>query len=173
MAVTLSLSDDAIMTVVRTFLLAVLPANVEVFQSQANRVAEPIGPNFVMMTQTSRGRLATTVQTWDETIDDPDTLDSAASTQITVQLDHHGPEGANYSQIISTLAWSDYGAINMDAAIIQPLFATDGHQIPFVNGENQVENRWVQNLVLQATPIVSTPQDFAATLTATLIPTGA
>lgn len=52
-------NQSALFEALRAFLLAVLPAGTDVQQSQANRVAEPIGPNFVLMTPIRRERLAT------------------------------------------------------------------------------------------------------------------
>jgi len=171
--ISVSITEDVFMAALRTFLLAIVPPGVEVRQTQLNRVPEPIGPNFILMTPMARLRLATNVETWDTTAPAPGAIERAQATQIVVQLDIHGPNGSDYAQAIATLARSEWGCINLDAAIVQPLYATDGNQIPFHNGEGQYENRWVMDIVLQATPSVSTPQDFAATLHATLIPTGA
>lgn len=162
--------DDTITTAVRSFLLAVIPANVEVFQGQANRVPEPVSENFVMFTPRSRRRLATNQVTWP--LDDPaaDALAHGHSTEIIFQLDLHGPLGADMAQTIGTLWRDEYACQALASAGIQPLFANDGNQLPFINGEHQYENRWVMEIALQASPIVSTPQDFAATLAATIEP---
>ncbi len=48
----------------RNFLLAVLPAGVEVVPAQRNRVPEPIGGNFVVMTAIRQTRLETNVDTY-------------------------------------------------------------------------------------------------------------
>jgi hypothetical protein len=170
-ALPIDLTDDDFMTALRTFILSVLPTGVEVFQSQANRVAEPIGPDFIMMTPAGRVRLATNVDLWDKTDPDPDTLTIAAATQLTVQLDCHGPNGSDFAQTISTLWRDDYGCQNLDpTGAIAPLYATDPNQMPFINGENQYENRWVLSVVMQGTPTISTPQEFAAIVTATIVP---
>jgi hypothetical protein len=78
-------------------------------------------------------------------------------TQITIQLDVHGPNSADNVQTISTLFWSDadYSASNIEA-----LYCSDPHQLPFINGEMQVEERWTIDLVLQANPVVTTSQEY-------------
>lgn len=157
------------MTGLRTFLLSCVPAGVEVFQSQANRVVEPAGADFIVMTPTMRERLSTNSDTWPKTVN-PDHMDRSHSSQITVQLDIHGPNGSDYALVIATLFRDDYGCDAMQAAGITPYYATDGMQMPFINAENQYENRWTMKLTLSSSAIVSTPQDFAATLAATLRP---
>jgi len=41
-----------------------------------------------------------------------------------------------------------------------PLYADDPRQMPFVNAENQVEERWVVDVVMQANPTVQTVMQF-------------
>ncbi len=165
-----SITEDAMMTAVRTFLLSILPDDIEVFQGQDNRVPEPVGPDFVMMTPRRRSRLATNVVTWPLADVDPDELEHAKSTEVLVQLDIHGPAGADHAQTIATLWRDDFACQALKSANIQPLFANDGNQLPFQNAEHQWEDRWVMEIVFQATPIISTPQEFAATLDADIMP---
>lgn len=54
------------MAQMRSFLLAVLPAGVEVLQAQPNRVPEPQGANFVLMTPRALGRLRTNVDRYQD-----------------------------------------------------------------------------------------------------------
>lgn len=170
-AIPLDLTDDDFMTALRSFVLAVLPDGVECFQGQANRVPEPVGPDFVVMTQTNRVRMSTNVDLWDKTAPDPDSVTIGQSTQVTVQLDIHGPNGSDYAQTIATLFRDDFGCQALDpTGRIAPLFASDGNQIPFINGESQYENRWVMSAVMQGSPSLSTPQDFAAIVTVTILP---
>lgn len=163
----LSITEDAILTALRAFLLAVLPAGVEVIQGQVNRVPEPTSPDFVMMIPTNRTRLSANVDTWD-TVMPPVQMAAAHPTQLSVQLDIHGPNGSDNAQIITTLWRDSYACDAIDPAVFQPLFATDGRQAPFINGENQYENRWTLELALQANPIVSTPAPFADSVRVTI-----
>ena len=170
-AIPLDLTDEVFMTGLRTFVLSVLPVGVECFQGQANRVVEPVGPDFIVMTPANRMRMATNVDSYDTTDAAPTVLDIAASTQFSVQLDIHGPNGSDYAQTIATLFRDEYGCRELDpTGRIAPLFADDGKQMPFINGENQFENRWVMNLAMQGSPTISTPQDFAANVAVTIVP---
>ena len=166
---TLTITDDAVMTALRSFLLTCVPAGVEVIQAQDNRVPEPKGADFIVMTPTMRERMATNQDTWAPTAA-PLTLERGHSTSITVQLDIHGPNGADNAQVISTLLRDAYACDAMQGTGIAPLYATDGQQMPFVNAEKQYENRWTMKVTLGGAPIVSTAQDFAATLVATVKP---
>lgn len=163
-------TESAMNAALRAFLLAVIPAGVEVFQGQANRVPEPAGENFVMFAPRRRARLATNVVTWP--LDDPDAeqLEHSHSTEVTVQLDLHGSLGADMAQTIATLWRDDYACVALETAGIQPLYANDGRQMPFHDGEQQYENRWVMEIAFQAAPIISTPQEFAATLAVDIEP---
>ncbi len=166
-----SITESAVLTLLRAFLLAIVPSGVEVIKSQANRVPEPVGPNFVMMTPNNRLQLSTAVETWDQTNSAPVVEAFAHSTQFSVQLDFHGPNGSDYASAFVTLFRSPYGCRTLDpAGAVQPLFCSDGHQMPFVNAQRQYEDRWVVTAEMQFTPSVSTPQDFAATLTPEFIP---
>lgn len=164
MTVTLDLTEDQTMTALRAFLVDVLGSSVDVIAGQDNRVPEPALPNFIVMTPLLRGRLNTNVHTWDTTNPDPVTLTARRATQFTVQLDVHGPAAGDNTQIVGTLFRDPYGVAAFPAGIA-PLWADEGQQAPFINGENQYENRWTMNVVLQVNPAVSTPQQFADTLT--------
>lgn len=56
-------NQDAIQTVLRSFLLDILGDDIEVIEGQDNRVPEPKGTEFVVMTPIRRPRLSTNVRT--------------------------------------------------------------------------------------------------------------
>lgn len=74
MSFVLSVTEFQAFTSLTTFLMANLPPTVTVWRGQANRVVEPVGKDFVVMTATIRGRLETNVDTY---------LDSAFVGSIT------------------------------------------------------------------------------------------
>src|SRR5713226_8903203 len=57
---TISLTETQGFTALRSFIIGVLPAAVEVFQGQENRVPEPAGADFIVMTSLRQERLGTT-----------------------------------------------------------------------------------------------------------------
>lgn len=84
-------------------------------------------------------------------------------TEFTVQIDVHGPNSGDNTQVITTLFRDEWGVrkfreLNPEVA---PLYADDPKQIPFFNGENQVENRWGITAVMQANEVVEMPMQFA------------
>lgn len=92
--------------------------------------------------------------------------------EVTVQIDIHGPSSADNAQIITTLLRDEY-AFDQFAASgfdVSPLYANDPRQMPFSNGEQQIENRWVVDAVLQCNPVLTVPQQFADELEVTIRP---
>lgn len=63
MGFVLSVTQSQTLAALRSFLLAALPAGVEVVSGQINRVAEPQGDNYVVMTPILRTRLSTNIHT--------------------------------------------------------------------------------------------------------------
>ena len=172
-------TEDELMTAFRAFLVGLALTGVDpddIIQSQINRVPEPKGADFIMMTPTYRRRIATNVETWSTAPDPappPEELRMERSTEITMQLDVHGPNSADNAQTIATVWRSDYGCRAIDPEIFQPLYASDGHQAPFINAEKQYEFRWVMSLLMQANVAVSTPMDLADSIGVEIIGTGA
>lgn len=84
-------------------------------------------------------------------------------TQVTVQLDVHGPNSSDNAQIISTLFRDDYAVEFFQASgfDVTPFYADDPKQIAFQNAEQQWETRWVMDAVMQANQIVTVGQQYA------------
>jgi hypothetical protein len=92
-------------------------------------------------------------------------------TNVIIQLDVHGPQSANNAQIISTMFRDGY-AVDFFAAAnpeVSPLLADDPRQLPFVNDQKQVENRWVIEAQIEANITIVAPQDYANVVTAELV----
>lgn len=87
-------------------------------------------------------------------------------TAITLQIDLHGDDLATASdngQVITTLFRDAYAVdvLAQTSPAIVPLYAGDPRQIPFIDGEQQVEARWSIDLDLQADVALGLPQQFA------------
>ena len=234
MSATLSLTEAQVLAQLRNFLLSILPAGIEVFRAEINRVSEPDGVNFVEMTPLLRERLSTNVdQVMDVSVTGSITAGSLTvsavafgtlelnapiygmnvpagisitsqtsgtpggvgvysltgagalslasqalyaginqlqqATKLTIQLDIHGPLGADLVQLISTLFRDDYAQefFLLTGFDIAPLYHSEPRQAPFINGEQQYEFRWTMDLYLQVNPVVQVGQQFAASLKAT------
>lgn len=90
--------------------------------------------------------------------------------QVVYQIDVHGPNGGDTSNAIATLFRDDY-AVQVFAALgypVTPLYAGDPKQIPFINGEQQYEDRWTLDIAMEALIKLDVPQQFADQINATL-----
>ena len=230
-----SLTQSQIQTVLRSFLLSILPSGVEVFQGQDNRVPEPSAQDFVVMTSIRRERLDVNVDSYNDcqftgsiagtvltvsavkfgSIGIGNTLfgtDVAANTivqsqasgtpggvgtynisgstqtvgaetmatgvqvitsktKLTYQIDVHGPNSSDNQQTIFTLFRDQQAcAFFEDAGYpLTPLYCDEGKQIPFINAEQQVEYRWVLEVVMQADIDFTVAQQFADVVTPVLV----
>ncbi len=161
---------ETVYTKLRTLVLSVVPAGVEVVQGMNNRVAPPArDPGYVRMTAVLQQRLRTNVTTYTDP-DQPPTppfIDGVAAleqgTKLTVQLDCYGATGADWAAMLSTVLRSEY-ACDVLAPEAAPLYADEPKLNPYVDGEKQYEPCWIVGAVLQYNPVTSTPQQFADTL---------
>lgn len=174
MTATISLTGDQVMAALGTVLRGMLATGTEVVVGQVNRVPEPIGPNFVVMWPLLRTRLSTNLDTFVDTpLTDPPVArrDSDQSTQLTVQVDCHGPAGGDNAQIVSTLLRDEHGIQAFEALglPVVPLYTEDPRQMPFENAEQATEDRWMVDVALQINPVIGTPQDFADVVVVTPI----
>jgi hypothetical protein len=89
----------------------------------------------------------------------------------TIQIDVHGPLSGDNVSRITGLFRSEYAttAFAQTGFDVQPLYADDPSQRPFINAEQQYEYRWGVDLCLQVNPVVKTPQQFADELEATAV----
>jgi hypothetical protein len=92
--------------------------------------------------------------------------------QATVQIDVHGPASADNTSLITTLFRDQFGvdAFLASSIDVAPLYASDPRQLPFINGEDQYEDRWSFDLYMQVNVVVQVAQQFADQLKATATP---
>lgn len=163
MPTTISITESNLFDALRQFLLGIVAAGVEVVRGQDNGVGEPVGTDFIEMWPIAMPRLATNSDSYIDPGTNPGTRNSKQSIAAHVQIDVHGPNSTDNANMITTLFRDEYACISF-AAInpdIQPLYCDDPKQIPFINGENQYETRWIIEAVIQYNPVTQTPQDFA------------
>jgi hypothetical protein len=100
--------------------------------------------------------------------------DAEQYTEMVVQCDVHGPASGDNAQRISTLMRDMYGVQAFQNAQdgvdgVTPLFADDPRQLPFINAEQQWEERWAIDMHLQVNIELTLTQQFAASLTVGVI----
>ena len=202
MSASISILQNTVIVALGSFLKQIVPGAsavpplVEIVFGQDNRTPEPTADNFIVMTPIFLTRLETTSNIYQDTYDpvgNPSGINAAcAPTQLTVQLDFHGPAGGDNAQIFTTLFRDQYGCdyfsqttftlgelTNSTGANITangnnldvpglitaaPLYTSDPRQVPFDNGENQIEYRWSVDAEIQINPVVTVSQGFASNL---------
>jgi hypothetical protein len=97
-------------------------------------------------------------------------------TKVTLQLDFHGPSSADNAQIVSTMLRDEYGVSFFGqsdqpgaAGTIIPLYADDPRYLAFNNDQQQVEERWVLEALLQVNASNLAAQQFADAVSVTPI----
>lgn len=93
------------------------------------------------------------------------------SSWIVIQVDVYGPSAMDNAQTITTLFRDEYAATQFATSgfDVTPLYADDPKQAPFIDAENQYEDRWTVEVQLQANQIVNVPQQFADEVTIDVI----
>lgn len=170
--VSVSFSEGDMFQALRGLLASMLPSGIEIIRGQTNRVPEPRGLDFLVMTLLSRDRLATNVDEYTDGYPSAPGIKSAvASTCLTIQIDVHGPASGDNTQTVSTLFRDEFSTSFFDQSGIdaQALYASDPRQVPFINGESQWETRWSIDLSIQVNQLIQVGQDFADTLIVGLI----
>jgi hypothetical protein len=149
-----------------TSVSVVLPADAEIIQGQDNLVPEPLGDNFITMTAMMRDRLGMNVSSYSDGFPGAQVQSIVQPTKFVVQLDIHGPLSQNMAQVITTLFADAYGFEKFAESgfDVRPLFCEQARQMPFVNGEQQVEWRWTVDVTMEAKPAVIVDQQFASEL---------
>ena len=169
-----TISDDDVFTALRAFILDILPAlgGDNVRQGQQNRVPMPPGPDFVIMTPADRAGLATTVREYTPPTDPAPavgTRETTRSTQVGCFINFYGENATDNGQIFNQLFRDLYGCDFLRPFNVQPLWCDDGRQMPLIDSEKQYATRWMIHALMQVNPTISTPQDFAATVTGTIL----
>lgn len=158
-------TEKDIYTAVRAWLLSALPSGFRVIQGQQNRAAPPPDP-FAVMTIIGRERLATNGWSYTDT-----SRTITEQTQLTMQVSLFGCASSNQMETI-TMLWRDFQAVDWfrsQSIPIAPLNTSSTRQLGFLNGEKQYEDCWSADLLMQVNFTASVPQQFADTLSATLI----
>ena len=165
MSVSLSLTDKQTFAALLNFLENVLTTTdsngkliLDVIRGQDNKVAEPAVSNFVLMTFLHKERLATNTVTYTTPIGaTTSTRQDLTPINYTIRLDVHGDSAADNTQIIMSMFRSDYATsffkgVGYD---VTPLWCRDPTQVPYLNGEQQIEQRWIMEVYLQCNPVLS------------------
>lgn len=167
MTTSVSPVQSDIFTVIRAFLLTIVPAGTPVVQGRDNRVPMPKDP-YVLMTPVFQIRLTTNQDEYDDPFPTAGTKSAEAAMRFDVQLDFYGPDSQAWATMTQTL-WRDSVGCDALASTCAPLYAEDPRMIPLTTGEDQFLERWMLTASLEYDPVTVTVQEFADTLDVVLI----
>lgn len=158
-----SISETNLIKALGDFIASVVDC--PVLRSQVNRVSFPTG-DFVLMTPTSSLPLSTNVDAFTDA-----TKTVKRATQFTVQIDCYGTQANERAITLATLLRDDVANESFAASgfDIQPLYASDAHQMPLITGEEQYLERWTFEAVLQFNPVLTVPIQSATAVDVGLI----
>ncbi len=154
-----SITQQELFATLRAFVLTLV--DVEVVRGQDNRVPMPTG-EFVALSPLFTGQLSTPVI---KSLAETQTVQQ--STQFNVQIDCYGALAGDRARVISAMLWTPI-AVDAMTPNLTPLYGTDPKQTPLVNGEDQYEERWTFDAVMQYNPVITIAQQTASALAITL-----
>lgn len=166
MSVAISITNSQLQTALRSFLLGLLGAGWQVVEGQDNRAPMPLGSS-VVMTAMNVGYIATPEESWVAGSSNPGVNNAKTSSQWRCQLDFYGPGAQDAATAASRIIRTAYACDQFAASGVdmQPLYADEPKNLTMINAENQYEPRWSFDFIAQFNPVVSTPLDFADSLT--------
>lgn len=142
---------------------------VPVIAIPSNRVAMPPPvPGFVGMRIGRHGRIMTNLDRWDPQAVAPVAIDIEQAMRLPIQLDCYGRLSHDWAVILETVLRDEYACTAL-APILSPLYADDAKNAPLTDAEEEYENRWIIEAVMQYNPVVSVPMEFADTAQVTTI----
>lgn len=158
-----SIPVDAVIKALGAFLQPFVPGG-QIVRAQANRVAMPPSP-CVVLTELLQVDLSTPVVG-----NDPANaqIDITSPTRIDIQIDFYGTLAGDYCKAVKGV-WRTFYATSKFPANIQPLYCSDGRQMPLITAEQQYESRWTLTASLQYNPTVIVPQDYATALAVNIL----
>lgn len=139
-----------------------------VLQGLPNRSSMPqASPGFATMTMIGIKRLRTNIDSWVQ-VGEPVAMSHEMGAEVRVQVDFYGATSMDWAAAFMTLFRDDSGVIAL-APVCAPLYADDARMAPLEDSEDQYEQRWTVDAVLQYNPVTTDPMQFADSLTVTVI----
>lgn len=150
MPTSISVTETAIRTGLRSYALSLLPTGMEVVKGRDNGVPMPVGP-FAML---GSARMTP----WRTNVDSTDTATQTKSISVgasyTFQCDVYGTNAADNAAILAFAFRDDYSQQFMPAGAAA-MYASDPLQMVFVDAEDNYEERWVVDLTVGYNPVIA------------------
>ena len=160
---TINPTQSAVYAALGAFITSTLGLSTgQVIQGYPNRVAMPPLGGFVVMAMINAKRLRTNIDVTPSGAN-PTTQTMEQGTQLDIQLDVYGPSAGDWAQILTTVLRDDVGCVAL-APTCQPLYADDPIRAPLDSAEEQYEDRWIIQAMIQYNPVVTVPLQYADAL---------
>lgn len=168
---TISVTESMLMTAMGNWLITLTGfATTNVVRAYDNLVAMPTG-DWVEMATLRMKNLNMNNTSWNAGNVNPGQELNQLSRDWVCQLDFYGPNAAENAAIVSEMARTEntWNYFEASYPYLQPLYAEDPIQTPFVNDQGQYEKHYAVELHAQFNPVVIMPLDFADQLEVTLV----
>lgn len=174
MSYTFDITDSAVFTVLRSFIMDSLGSAVnDVVRAPVNRASMPKLNPFIIMSPLMKLQIHRPIAVVSDPATPPQSTATQNAIEYRIQLDAYGPTAGDIMMVLTTLFNApdafDYFAAN-SAQSIRPLYALDLQQNPIVDGEMEYISRWTMTVCLQYNPTLTlSPVQTASTVTAGII----
>lgn len=149
-------ATSTVFETLRAFILGLITC--EVVKGLGNGVPTPKG-GFITITEVYKSRLSTNRHAYADPTPVTGSVQATQPMKVAVQIDCYGKDSSEWATILSTMLRDDY-ACQALAPVAQPLHADDPKMMPMVDGEQQYQQRWMVEAVLQVNAAVTTPMQF-------------
>jgi hypothetical protein len=142
----------------------------DVVQGQSNRAPlPPEGEHFIVIEGLGASVLSTNRYSYDV---ENGTQTQSRTAAWRYQIDCYGEEAASLADSLSTVFRSEWACdyFREHDDIMQPLYASNPRQLPFVNNSQQYEQRWSFDINVQPNAQTTLPQVFMTGVTIKLNP---
>ncbi len=155
------ITNSDVFTALGNFLQSVFP-DIEIIWGQQNLLPMPKG-QFITMTQSSTKRVSTNVNSYID-FEIPGANQGfkniSTPTDICINLNIYGKDSADFTATLQNVFRDEY-SYDAFPSNIKPLYMTEPHQMPLIDGEHQYSFRWITSVHLMYTPTVQINQQFA------------
>lgn len=167
-SVTQSEVFTALLSVLST--ITSLPSG-QILQGQQNLVPPPAPADYVIMWPLWRKSLDTNEDGGWIGVANPTAIEVTTSVEFGIQVDVFGPNSGDNAHVIQSLFRDEYvnDLLIATGYNVASLYPDDPRQMPFVDGENQYEQRWSIDLHLMIAPVLSPAMQFANTAKTTIV----
>jgi hypothetical protein len=159
-----SITQSQIFTALGTVLTTItgLPSG-SILQGQQSLVPPPAPADYIIMTPLRRVTLATNEDGGWVGQSAPTSISVSTAIEFVAQIDVFGPNAGDNAHVIQSLFRAAY-VYNLFAGSgynVAPLYPEDPRQAPLIDGEANYEQRWIIDLHLMVTPILTPAMQFA------------